>query len=266
MENTILTAKKGKGLDDVLGSFIPSPVDEMKKMIVGANKFQIFLEKYLRLLQLPRGYPSLSYHYQSLLEKMDEVLSPAEIVVFQRITSIFDERDSYRGRTGHVLTKLIENSYLAGYNDFTVESDKSPVVYIGEYGLDHHTHYLLGKEEDPLRITVEGNTLFLGQRNENVEYTVKGLVRHCGDYARRSSFRLQQVEGSVGALVVDCAFEIGEIIPNTISPIYFLDAKGCTIKTPDERTLQLLSQHLPSGNKLYFVHADGTEKLVEERS
>ncbi|MFH1637421.1 MAG: hypothetical protein ABIB71_03280, partial [Candidatus Woesearchaeota archaeon] len=113
----------------------------------------------------------------------NHVLKPEEINAFLQYTTIFEEYRHYRKNTGPTISKLIQNSYDSGHNNFVIEITTPQ-------GLQFLASEISGKEK-PLAVTVTGHAGFcLGYKAENAVFNILGDAgERCGCMARNSVFR-----------------------------------------------------------------------------
>ena len=169
---------------------------------------------------------------------VDEILPPEEINIFLQQTVNFDRYQHYQNAVGFFTSKLIQNSYNAGNNEFTINTQSYYLRAINFLGF-----ILEGKNKDNLmKLTIEGDVndhclrearnvsvqikgnanKFLGfgtidsiivvnynagescgQKSQNSTFNVGGSVGNtCGTYSKYSNFK---VGGSVGD---DCGGEL----------------------------------------------------------
>lgn len=162
------------------------------------------LRKYCGHPKSTRDYltqPSQYFTLQSM-----ETLTPAKIDLVLR--TIIDTEKKLDELTGIFLTKLIQDSYNAGYNGF--------VLTTGDALIDRLGYQLRGMPEKELELTVRGNAgWYCGENSKLSTFTVEGSVgtwygsssKHCFFKAEehvgwgcgfRSEYSLFILEGDVG--------------------------------------------------------------------
>ena len=113
-------------------------------------------------------------HYdevERIIKTVDQVLTPEEINSFLQQTIPYEQHYYYKERTGDMVSKLIQNSYDAGHNNFKLNTKALKEVDAIALGL-------IGQKENPINILVQGN-----------------LGNICGN---NISDTIMKVEGSVG--------------------------------------------------------------------
>jgi hypothetical protein len=78
--------------------------------------------------------------------KSDLILTPEEILAFS-LTYQLPEKNMFEGFEGEYLSKLIQNSYNHGHNDFTIARRDNLIQ-------DHVASWLEGSEDNPIKLTV----------------------------------------------------------------------------------------------------------------
>ena len=121
---------------------------------------------------------------------IDEVLQPQEINQFLQGTIVYDTSrhdDGNAVMTGCFITRLIQNSYNAGYNGFMINTEllTNPLSFLGDK--------LQGTSEDHLRLDIKGDLYNSpGFGSEYCHFKVGGNAGYfdLGWYARNSVFTL----------------------------------------------------------------------------
>ncbi|MBI4980397.1 hypothetical protein HZC30_02445 [Candidatus Woesearchaeota archaeon] len=148
--------KKGTGIDDLVRDYVPERVEEKPKAIspVGDRLTPLY-QKYRQVLELVEPkydyYPPLSRkrYLDAELSFVTEVLTPAEVDGFFQSVALFEDRESYPNIIISFLSKLIQNSYHAGYNNFSLHLDGlKPMRYL--------CCGLRGTPENPLSVSLFG--------------------------------------------------------------------------------------------------------------
>ena len=181
---TTAEIKKGKGIDDLFRGFDAEKPEEEKPIeVVGADRFKALTAAYERLLEV-ETIPEADEE----MEKMTLVLTPNDINAFLQTIFRYEQNIKYSWRTGELISKLIQNSYNAGYNDFNLSTVNLKKIH--DVGIE-----LKGRKEQPIRITVIGNTGdHCGIRSKNLIYHIQG---NTGDnYGHRSEDSIFTVQGN----------------------------------------------------------------------
>jgi len=119
------------------------------------------------------------------------------------------------------LSKIIQNSYKKGYNNFTLTTKETELKMIGSR--------LRGMQENPIQITIRGNPgTNLGWKSENCEYNIQSAEYSCGAESENCTYNIKgnagyncgansanstyNITGSVGhdcgSNSVDCTYNI----------------------------------------------------------
>ena len=200
---------------------------------------------------------------------INNVLVPEAIAKFMRATGEFKDHARYY-ITGNFVTRLIRNSYAAGNNGFTLDTNGLPLMQDLGRGLK-------GRQDNPIKLDVDGCVGYAcGSDVEYVHLSVSGVAESMlGQFARSSLFR---IDGhpvlDFSGMARNCTFIIGR----TEEPFRILHSRYCTYKTSDEATLRNLIDavpgiyrprsdgptKIPSSNKVVLVKADGLEEVARD--
>ena len=259
--NSHIDAKRGQGIDEVIAKLHPAPLEDIKKLtVLNPPDYAPLFQVYEQMLSFSAGgMRSKGLELQAanafgIAELISDVLSPLQIQGILQSTIAHENHQNYRAVTGIFVTRLIQNSFNAGYNYFVlhVPSEK-----------EHRLHYLGSKLE--------------GRSGQRVSLAVEGDVgmnfcwktRYC-NVVSHGNARLGYGEGAQESRF--------EHYGNSIYP-----AKNCThcefvfhggiecfklgprvtqntlFKTSNNDTLELLLQTIPhdKGNKIYFIDEYG---------
>ena len=224
--------------DDFLAGYEPGKLEEVRKVQTVGTDFSDLMEKFEQMLDSDDGY-SLDEMWQLVRHNpyLSEVLTPAEINYFLQATQQHESHKNYYNNTGVILSRLIQNSYCAGYNDFMLNTKN--ISRTDDLGT-----LLIGTEDCPLSITVQGNiTNECGNRAEYSLFTLNGTIgARCGLKAKHSTFTYN---GAVGDF---CGWE----------------AENCTFKTPLRENLRKMrgSISINKGNTLIYIDS-GREVRID---
>lgn len=112
--------------------------------------YQRYLDNEQLAVLSKRQFFKPNYLKQSL-EPIVHVLSPNQIDLFLQSTMIFEDHQNYVDLTGLFVTKLVQNSYSNGYNDFILNTMNLPALNrLGSY-------LCAGLERDEPRCIVRGD-------------------------------------------------------------------------------------------------------------
>ena len=223
--------KKGKGIEGLFEGFAAGKPEEEKKIEVVEGVFQGLMERYERILEMKYA------ERKNQLDKITDILTPAEINTFLQMTIRHEQHEEYCLTTREIISELIQKSYDAGHNDFMLDTTAlKEIYYIGSN--------LEGTEERPIEITITGNTGdWCGCLSKHLTYKITGNTGgECGYGSKNSTF---EISGNTG--------------------------EGCgkystfsTYKTPNRKTLQKMLKDVPKGNRIVFIHPDGSEEVMRD--
>ncbi len=271
METQII--KKGKAIDHLVSGYSPGKIEEERSMVAEGGKFYELAQKYVQYVEVfNQG------------REVDDILIPAEIDSFLRGTEFIEVKRKQFFAHPTFISKLIQNSYNAGYNDFHFSTTRSPIY-------SHLATGVVAKPENPCNITIEGHArsascrsvrhvnltvygdagtdLAQGAKDSNI--TVHGNCKSsCGTQTRASSFIINgNVERSCGSYSRGSTFLIGGRIFKEFTEhmawdeIPGMKARGSTFKTPHLKELMTLSL-APAGNRIIYIHPDGREEVARD--
>ena len=239
-----IKAKKGHGIGEVIAKLHPAPLEEFQKMSPScAGQIERLLEKYELLVSLDlSGSVEVDKVLRKTLQRhITEFLTPAALDIFLTLTIPYENESEYGYITSEFLEHLVQNSYNNGHNDFLFRTcNLTPE-------LPAFPSNLKGTKDNPLRITVIGNTGNSLGDDYYVHLTLKGNTEH--GFGGNSQHSVYIVNG-----------EINDV--NSLAEC----SSFCSYKTPIEETLQKFTQKVPKGqgNTIYRINPDGTETLVRK--
>ena len=176
---------------------LPSP-DEKKKPKEGIPNLEGLLKKYEEVLELDY------LEFAEAVNSIDQILEPEEINAFLQATIVFEDSKDYILNTGEFISKLIQNSYDKGYNNFILNTKSLIEIHsIGDK--------LEGAEKKPIEVTIEGNTKNLcGYRSKNAIFNIKGNTGEwCGEESKNSIFNIEgNAGGNCGKYSTNSTFKI----------------------------------------------------------
>jgi hypothetical protein len=134
----IKRSNSDSSLDGLFG-YTPDDVESKKEIEVKSNGV---MDETIKTYEYYLGR-ELLFNF-----KMSLVLEPQEISTFIKLSEIYEDKKLYHIKTGIFVSELIEQSYLAGYNDFNFDINKK----YGNFGIG-----IFGKKDRPLKINVNGD-------------------------------------------------------------------------------------------------------------
>ncbi len=235
---------KGKGIDTLVSGYSPRKVEEGGEIqVVGETIFKDLLEDYRQFGDPSQREKFIGKSGFVVTDHITKVLSPSEIHKFLLLSTTVPSEDLF----GEFIGRLIQNSYDAGYNDFTFDIRSHEAV------LGCH---LKGTQENPVRLKV------------------------LGDLAARSLSGCKYVnvnhEGNLGDLSLIGTWYSTFHFNGSIGKESGIDVSNCTFYTTNRETLSQLLQHVPnetmeslrysrfvhSKNKIVFISTNGEEEVV----
>ncbi len=170
---------KGKSIEGLVGRYSPKKVEEEKEVENNPN-IAAALSRYQEWINSP---------HDDLVQinEMDIILTPLQIKSILEVATSSNHH-LHRNYSGYFISKLVQNSYDEGYNNFNFS-------WSGElYSLPYRGK---GTEERPLFITIRGDVGFaFANYNEHSIITLHGYTqyRRYGDYARNCTFKTSKMK------------------------------------------------------------------------
>ena len=268
-------------LDRILEGLNPDSVEEKKRIKVqGGNKLARVCRKYEQFYKIDQHFSNIQwqlkkdrfvrnprYRFHGL--RLPEVLSPVEINSFVQSKLDVELDFDTRFKSELFLSKLIQNSYAAGFQDFKLLLDKPNWSF---------PWYLLGNFSNPLKMAIHGSLSSHGYGVEGVNTTLYGNV-----------FRIENMQSSFLEVYGDVGFESCNNARDSTFIFHgkFIFCRGysrdlphsnqsigsrsgrCLFKTTNRETLEDLSRYVccgvqerqNGGHKIIFIHPDGHEEV-----
>lgn len=181
---------KRKNIDPFGGKSKGSPPEMMGEINLETNEL---VERVCDAYNVYRDYRSVTGEDHPFISQLEiEVLNPVQIdLVLQKIA----DGEEFKSTLGLFLTRLIQDSYDGGYNDF--------VLSTGDLGMDHFGLNLRGKPRRMLNIMVNGNVdQYCGSNSYQCLFIVEGITgKSCGFSSYCSLFILRKDVGD------DCGYQ-----------------------------------------------------------
>ena len=241
-------AKKGRDIHDLLRGYSPPTLEELRK---SARTSTPIIEQNLKVfepcLEADLGLGDV----RAIAEKGARTLTPHEINLFLQSSIKYDDNRWYAGAMGVFISVLMKKSYEAGYTKFALNVDN---------------------------FTSRLDNLWSERDYPGIHLMVKGnLGDYFGSFARKSYLYIKgDVDDYPSGNAENCTFvfdgNVREFYVHTHPNQYIfhgevgkmgsVNEKWSTFKTSNNRTLQQLMSLVGQKNEIYFIHKDGTEKLV----
>ena len=248
---------------------LPSPDEKKEAKEIDLSGLEGVLESYGSSLKIDEFH--LGYH----LESIDQILTPEKINAFLQTTKIFENDKNYQSYTGKFISKLIQNSYNAGNNNFKLNTKNLKEIHSLGYGLQ-------GIKEKQIKITIEGNTgnwcgeeskhttfnikgntgNWCGWRSKHTTFNIEGNTRnYCGGYSYNSTFNIKENTGdSCGHFSNNTTYNIKGNTGNKCGEF----SNNTTYITHKPELYQKLLKQLPTTNKA--ILKDKNDKIIEEKT
>jgi hypothetical protein len=282
MQSAEVRKRKGS-IEEVVGSHSAQRVDDEQMLeTIDESVFGALIDKYRQFLSSRATLSFDSVEFVHCPSHIDEALTPRQVNMFLRATLEQEENENYAENTGLFMTRLVQNSYNAGYNGFKLCVDDLPKMKFllnHSMGTDNRLltaelwgdvgHYCLANARN-VNATVYGDArIDFGSHCRKCELKITGDTRQDAGKAAQDSTII--IEGTAlwwpGEDAMDSTFYISAIT----HPEVMLQALRCTFKTADREMLKAFIDDVNeigaggeySCNRIVFVHEDGREELVE---
>ncbi len=213
---------KGKGIDHLVSGYTPGKVEEAKQMqVMGDNKLKRLLERYKELFDKRNGFPLQYLERKAQIDlRFQDVLSPGDINAFLLMTKEFAGQKYNDDLTSLLLSRLIQNSYVAGEREFRLHVPQKikAIAYLGGSEEGKLKLHLRGDFDQFccadscfLDVFIDGNVgLSFAMKSEDSSYHIKGNVDHqCAIYAKRCFLLIEgDADGHLAEAQKECSLTI----------------------------------------------------------
>jgi len=223
MKPTIDENPEPEGLEDIVIAK-DEDVEEVIKIYRGLNWKRLRNETWMNI-------------HETYQQKKIPILIPTQIdLVLQRVIQETPTEQTNHRITGLYITHLIQESYTAGNNNFTLNTKDTTI-----YALAHN---LTGTKKQPIKLTINGNTgNDCGTGMKQSQLTINGNTRdNCGWFMKQSQVT---INGDTGNWC-------GE---------YSTDS---TINTNNKETYEKIKANISKGNTVTLYNAQGN--IIERYS
>ncbi len=240
-------------------SELPSSLDEVLK------EYEKFLGQKVGILEKHNKLRGVSF-----------VLSPLEIDRFIQLLPIFEDQKEYTNNTGYFVTKLLANSYKDGVRDVTLNFvGIKPFCNLGDYfngySLIRDNKSLLGLNEDPLSLTIQGKVFSAFSEASYVHVVMDEDEGH--SFYCASSFKVSVKRAGPFSFA---AIRKAEVIVHDVNEPETLFQCGLgeygddirpyniQVKTPNLSLVKVFKDRISQIEKgeLYFIDPQGNEERV----
>jgi len=294
--------RKGKGIESLVRA---SQVEEVREIEASKNFFIGLHEIFVRGLEMQ--VPIFEFR------SARNILTPNQINKFLQNTMTYENHYAYSETTGLFISQLLQNSYDAGINNFTLNTTQLKDIHylgreikgtpekpinitvignIGEvlgnrsqysrfniegsagkncgnssqnatYNITGNTEDRCGSESELSQFNITGSTGYLcGYSSTNSTYKISENTKsHCGDHSTNSTFEIKGNAGDeCGNSATNSTFKISGEIGMSSGTL----ARKTTYQTPNKETLTKLLKDVPEGNKIIFIHPNGTKEVKRD--
>lgn len=287
-------------LERLINDYRPGKIVRRKKLDCDAFDMGPLFRKYessfsnANVLIPQYSYEPISIY--SILNDVDDVLTPEEIDAFFCATSVYCDSRYYYDMTGLFLSKLLQNSYDAGNNDFNLNTKAISL------SINNVARGIRGKLEEAVRIYITGSAgNMLGSDSTRISVKVSEDVHdQCGCNSIQSFFEIKGDSGwSTGSMSKGSVFNVKGVISNDsadgaigsafiigegITNYFASKSESCEFMTPRQEVLRQLIDSIPvikhdhnledmiltklfmkkrpSNNKVIYQHSDGSETVL----
>ncbi|MBI4980401.1 hypothetical protein HZC30_02465 [Candidatus Woesearchaeota archaeon] len=279
---TPIRMQKGTGIAGIVRDYVPTTSPEAGKLEeVGISPFSELFKKYKVALcdDYPITLPPRIIKNTEPPANITENLTSEQVNIFLQSTIRFEEEENYGRVTAIFLDKLILNSYISGKNNFVlVPPNRRALSNFGrglgstERSEPYFKGYPLSIKERPLILEIKGDLeehAFYGFKN--MKLTVYGNI---GDGSFLAANFGSESEDAVIIVYGKAPWGFCEKAKRCIITVeeltdYFplecgAEATGCTFRTSNIKTLEPLLRTASKDNRVVFLEADGTERMVKD--
>jgi len=281
-ETMQVSIKKGKGIDDLISGDMPI-VDTPRELITAEPPY---IQNYIHSLKQGNLWAAEEFFNNVHWPYFDEILTPPQINAMLQLTAKFEYDDEHTETTGMFISRSIQDSFLAGHNDFVLDTDNIP------FAQDLAAN-IQGTEERRLVVTINGNAYdSCGSNTKYCDITVHGeaddffgsYAEHLnaeihGDVGEKCGFRAETCQISIHQ---DFIAGVGISAKNSIFRIngkekrsnLFRQVPMPLLTSPPERCIYIVKDHslyhfgleVPKGNRVIFIRVDGSEEIRRDYS
>ena len=263
-------ARRGTGIEAIVAGMNPQKVEEQTVIAPCSSTVEQALQLYQQFLVNPKYHEirpdgEKEFNLRSL-QYVQTVLAPEELDCFLQGSIRYEDQEYASDVLSPLVTKLLENSYRHNFNDFYLNCGLVKST-------DHYFMALTGKEEKPLRLTVNGP---LGQEVANcmhhVALHVKGDVGY--DFGSSADDCTIQVDGLLGEDSARDSNNTTYILEKITARSIFNEKepsdstssspRNCIFKTGKRQTLQTLLSTVPEGNRVILIDKTGKEAMQRD--
>lgn len=171
----------------------------------GVNPFEELLNKYEAFLNV-RILEEKDYDFFTRTGgPIAEILLPEQMNQFLQMTSAFETHSNYQENTGVFLSRLVQNSYNAGHNNFCFDLTKLPRI-------DGLFAYVSGQKERLLYGVINGTFVesgnYIGAHAQYSHLVMQEAGFRMGNNAKHSTFTCTTGGDEIGSRAKYCTFTL----------------------------------------------------------
>ncbi len=232
-----------KGIDDLVSGYSSKKVEEENEQYIRENP-----SSFLSLLKDTincRGTRKVML----ALREVDEIFSPDKIDSFLQLPMSHPDKTWYRYCKGLLVSRLVQNSYDSGRNDFILHTEEA-LDYLGK---------VRASPDRPLLLEVHGKVGSSFCSGENIHAHLYGDGNSCNG-ARNSIITIHGYMDACGTYSSGTTFRTSNRRTLNRMLRYVFD-KQITGETSEPFSERISS---PSGNRIIFIYPDGEEEAIAD--
>ncbi len=176
-----LSITRKRGIDHLVSGYSPGKVEGEKEVEENPDIAAAFAQykEMLRVSDIARG---------DLIKELDIILNPRQVEAFVLRTSPDHHLPNFF-YSGEFFSKLIQNSYEAGYNDFNFDTQNRIIHYL--------PYNCQGSKERPLSLTIHGELgIGFADNVEHLNIALHGTLgyKRFARYAFHCTFKTSNME------------------------------------------------------------------------
>ena len=259
-------ARKGGGIADLIQQFEIAPLEESKDLRPQQpTRMKLLIDIYQGYLTQERFYiddpDDVRYGFfkEDALKHLLIAPTPAETNVFVQSNPQFEEQKNNIDIFSPFVTRLLQNSYDHGHNNFMIAQNTISKIVWDSFGA-----MLTGQKEKPLQIELGADveTYFMHGTTYVHAKLVGNAQNNFGGSAQYSTLEATGIVETCAEKAQESTFIINEVLNANWGSEDAPDK--CIFKTHNPKTKQSLVENLPSGNRIIYVRSNGKEQIVRD--
>jgi len=237
-------------LRNFLAGYDAGELEATRKVQTVGTDFSELMRKYERFLDKDSFSEDEGKQFVGCNRDITEILTPDEINSFLQATQQHESHRNYSWNTGSMVSRLIQNSYNKGYNNFLLNLKNDYFYTHDNIGI-----HLLGTEATPLFLTIQGDVEhWCGEDAKYSSFTLSGDVGDCcGDGAQYSSYVVKgNAKNCCGLNARNSTFTFN----GTVGNLFGDGAIYCTFKTPLWGNIEKIKEVIDTKNGNIIIYID----------